>query len=337
MVEGLRVFARLTLCALFLAVVLRLGIASAHLSPVSGVVLSVLAEQRKAVVRCDASGSQPALTTLFRLAPHDAASLHAGDRILALVEHTAGGLQLEEVRVVPEGPAPSVLRTVRPLHIGDGMPATRFVDQFGHGFDFAGFHGKSVVLSFIYTRCADPRECPAISSNFRTLQQRFAGGPYHLVEMTLDPSYDRPAVLARYGALFGADAKRWTLATGDPKAVLDFDARFGLDPFADPRVGLIHTERTVLIGPNGKIIDFIDQAGWNAADVVARVQAVESPQSSNLFARLDYELSKAAVAVCGNSVAGFSGLEDLAIVLVIIGAGAWLLGRLARKIFAEQI
>ena len=154
--------------------------------------------------------------------------------------------------------------------------------------------------------------------------------------MTLDPSYDRPSVLARYGAQFGADAKRWTFGTGDPDTVRDFNARFGVDPFADPRVGLIHTERTVLIDPRGKVVDFIDQAGWTAADVTARLQAVES-QPSSVLARLDFELSKAAVAVCGNSVAGFSGLEDLAIVLVIFGAGGWLLLRLARKIFVEQI
>jgi cytochrome oxidase Cu insertion factor (SCO1/SenC/PrrC family) len=225
---------------------------------------------------------------------------------------------------------------VHALSVGDALPATRFVDQRGRPFRFADFRGTSVVLSFVYTRCRDAKECPLISANYRLLQARLANGPYHLVEMTLDPSYDRPAVLARYAALFQADAARWTLGTGDPATVLDFDARFGIDPFADPRVGLIHTERTVLIDPNGKIVDFIDQAGWTADDVAARLQSIASP-SSNPIARLDFELSKAAVAVCGNRVAGFSGLEDLAIVLVIVGAGAWLLQRLARKIFAEQI
>jgi protein SCO1 len=335
-----RRFTRLALCSLLLAALLRFEAASAHPERVNGVVLSVLAEHRQVIVRCDAFGSKPALTALFRLSPNvDAASLHAGDRIVALFEQHTNGLLLEDVRVVPQAPtAPprGVLRAVHPLYVGDRMPATRFVDQFGHGFDFANFRGKSVVLAFIYTRCRDPKECPLISSNFHTLQTRFANGPYHLVEITLDPSYDRPAVLARYGALFGADAKHWTFGTGDPDTVLDFDARFGLDPFADPRLGLIHTERTVLIDPDGKIVDFMDQAGWNAADVSARLQAVES-RPSNPLARLDFELSKAAVTVCGNSVAGFSGLADLAIVLVIIGGAGWLLQRLARKIFAEQI
>jgi protein SCO1/2 len=320
-----------------LAAMLRSGTAAAHPQRVAGMVLSILAGHREAVVRCDAAGAKPARTMLFRLSPNvDVASLHAGDRIVALADDDTGRVVIDEVRVIPEAPAPSVIRTVHPLAVGDQMPGTRFVDQSGRAFGFADFRGTSVVLSFIYTRCRDPKECPAISSNFHALQTRFANGPYHLVEMTLDPSYDRPAVLARYGALFRADAKHWTLGTGDPATVLDFDARFGLDPFADPRLGLIHTERTVLIGPDGKIIDFIDQASWSADDVGARLQAVESSSSSPL-ARLDFELSKAAVAVCGNRVAGFSGLEDLAIVLVIVGAAAWLLQRLARKIFAEQI
>ncbi len=323
---------RLAVWSILFAALLRVDV-SAHPQRLNGVVLSVLAPQREAVVRIDAGGAKPARTMRLRLAANiGAASLHPGDRVIALVDDG----ELDDVRIVPEAPPPSVIRTVHPLAVGDRMPATGFVDQRGRRFDFAKFRGTSVVLAFIYTRCRDPKECPAISGTFRELQKRLAKGPYHLVEMTLDPSYDRPAVLARYGALFHADPKRWTLGTGDAKTVLDFDARFGLDPFADQSGGLIHTERTVLIDPAGKIVDFIDQAGFSADDVGARLQAIGS-QPSNIFARLDFELSKAAVAVCGNRVAGFSGLEDLAIVLVIIGAGGWILQRLARKIFAEQI
>ncbi|MEO7038494.1 MAG: SCO family protein [Candidatus Elarobacter sp.] len=329
---------RLALCTVLLTVVFGFGAASAHPERVNGVVLSVLGKQREAVIRRDPLGSKPALTTLYRLSPRvNVATLHPGDRIVGLVDADTDALLLDEVRIVPVVAARSAVRTVHALNIGDRIPAaTRFVDQRGRTFGFADFRGKSVVLSFIYTRCPDPRECPAISSNFRTLQKRLANGPYHLVEMTLDPNYDRPSILARYGEHFSADAAHWTLATGNPDTVLDFDARFGLDPFADPRLGLIHTERTVLIDPAGKIVDFIDQAGWDPTDVAARLQAGES-QPSNIFARMDFELSKAAVAVCGNRVAGFSGLEDLVIVLIIIGSGAWLLQRLARKIFADQV
>ena len=130
-------------------------------------------------------------------------------------------------------------------------------------------------------------------------------------------------------------AGRWARAI--PATVLDFDARFGIDPFADPRVGLIHT------GTHGSDrSERQDRRLHRSSRLDRRRRGRAAASRSNhrrrtLFARLDFELSKAAVAVCGNRVAGFSGLEDLAIVLIIVGAGAWLLQRLARKIFAEQI
>jgi hypothetical protein len=46
--------------------------------------------------------------------------------------------------------------------------------------------------------------------------------------------------------------------------------------------------------------------------------------------RLDLWLSREAVAMCGSSVAGFSGLTDLLIVALIIAAGIYLFYRLAR-------
>ncbi|HLI96097.1 MAG TPA: SCO family protein [Candidatus Baltobacteraceae bacterium] len=319
-----------------LAATLPLAIAFAHPARVAGLVVSVLAKQHAVVVLRDAEGSAPQQTTLYRLSPRVSVStLHAGDRIVGLVDADTRPVVLDEVRVTPPPPPRSIIRNVIPLFVGDQMPDTKFVDQRGRPFSIADFRGKSVVLSFIYSRCADQAECPLISSHFHVLQQRFANGPYHLIEMTLDPGYDRPSILARYGRRFGADPTHWTIATGDPETVLDFDARFGIDPFADPRVGLIHTERTVLIDPSGKIFDFIDLPGWNPDDIVARLQAFER-HPSDLLSLLDFELSKATVAICGNGASGFNGLEDLAIILAILGSVAFVLQRVASFIFRRE-
>ena len=70
--------------------------------------------------------------------------------------------------------------------------------------------------------------CPLISAHFHQLQQRLDGCKYHLVEVTLDPIFDRPPVLANYAARFDADASRWTIPTGDSRAVLNFAAKFGI-------------------------------------------------------------------------------------------------------------
>jgi hypothetical protein len=158
------------------------------------------------------------------------------------------------------------------------------------------------------------------------------GGPFHLVEVTLDPDFDRPPVLERYGKAFGADPAAWTLLTGNPQTVLDFAARFGVTVFPDQRAGLIHPARTVIIDPAGTVRQEIDQAGWAPESVVAASRAAAN-LSSNPLRRFDLWLSSAAVAMCGNAFGSFSGILDLAIVLAIFAAGGWVIYRVARGLF----
>jgi len=313
------------------------AVASAHPERVSGLILSVLPQQHKLVVRCDAANGKPEETKLFALSRRvSIEAVHAGDHLVGLVDDDKKPVVLDEVEITPQADvaAPNAVHVVVPLSIHDKMPPTEFVDQRGKKFTLDDFHGKSVVLSFIYTRCKDLAECPLLSSHFAVLQKDLANGPYHLVEITLDPTYDTPAVLAKYAKRYGADPNRWTFGTGDPDTVLNFDRRFGLDPFADPRVGLIHTERTVLIDPNGLIIDFIDLAGWNPDDIVARLRPSSHP--ANLLDRFDFYLSRATVAICGNDATGFNGIEDLAIILAILGSITFVLSRVARFIFKKE-
>lgn len=324
-----------SILGLLLAVLFVPGVASAHPQRISGLVLTVIPAKHQAVVRCDEANGKPQETKLFALSPRvNLEAMHAGDHIVGLVDDDAKPAVLDEVEVAPAPAAPNAVHVVVPLSIHDKIPPTEFVDQRGKKFSIDDFAGKSVVLSFIYTRCKDLAECPLLSSHFAVLQKDFANGPYHLAEITLDPTYDTPAVLAKYAKRYGADPNRWSFGTGDAETVLDFDRRFGLDPFADPRVGLIHTERTVLIDPNGYIIDFIDLAGWNPDDIVARLRPSSHP--ANLIDRFDFYLSRATVAICGNDATGFNGVEDLAIILAILGGITFVLSRVARFIFKKE-
>jgi cytochrome oxidase Cu insertion factor (SCO1/SenC/PrrC family) len=215
------------------------------------------------------------------------------------------------------------------------VPDTPFLDQSGSPFSFAQLRGQDVVLAFIYTRCQDPRMCPLISAKFHALQTALGGRHAHLVEVTLDPAYDRPPVLTRYASVFGADPHRWTLAVGDPDQTLDFAARFGISTFPDPNIGIIHAEDTALIGPDGTIEEMITDTSWAPDEIVAQLDA-EHGRASNPIARFNLWLSKTASAVCGNDVGQFSGLRDLVIVAIIVGALGYLARRLYRAIFAEQ-
>jgi protein SCO1 len=303
-----------------------------------GVVLAVTPKTGEAIVRHDAFGSMPAMTMPFKIVPRErAAQLQPGATIDADVNTKTEPWTLSNVSSTGGQSLTNdlPLRRVTRLKIGDLVPDTPFVDQTGKPFRFSGLRGKDVVLSFIYTRCQDARMCPLISAKFRLLQQQAGNRNLHLVEVTLDPAFDRPPVLARYGATFGADPKRWSLVVGDAEPTLNFAAQLGITAFPDPQIGIIHAENTVLIGPDGRIRTMIADTSWLPAEILAQIDASRGV-ASNPLARLNLWLSSTAVAICGNSVAGFSGLEDLAVVLVIFGALAYLVYRLARKIFVES-
>ena len=307
-----------------------------------GVVMAVLTGENEVVVRHDAFGSMPAMTMVFQVAPRTILGrLKVGDRISARVDMTANPWRLDEVKVIgrataPAGSVTSVLHDVQPLVVGDTLPLTMtFFDQLGRGFSFQDFRGQTLLLAFIYTRCRDPRMCPLISANMHMLQQKIAGLPIHLVEITLDPAHDTPTVLANYGRRFDADPSRWTLGTGPLNVVNDFAAKFGIAVFADPVAGLIHSEATAVVDRNGQIVDIMNEAAWNPDSVLAELRSVAS-LPSNPIAWLDYELSKTSAALCGNSLPGTSGLLALSLVVVILAGASWTLYRWGKIIFVDE-
>jgi protein SCO1/2 len=304
-----------------------------------GVVLAVTPKTGEVIVRHDAFGSMPAMTMPFRIVPRDrVAQLLPGATIEADVNTKTEPWTLSNVTSSSSQPLTtenSPLRRVSPVKIGDVVPDTAFLDQAGRPFRFSQLRGKDVVLSFIYTRCADARMCPLISAKFAKLQELAGKRDLHLVEVTLDPTYDRPPVLERYARAYNADPRRWSLVVGDAEPTLDFAARFHVTSFPDPNIGIIHAENTVLIGPDGRVRSMMTDTSWLPTEIIAQVDAGHGV-ASNPLARLNLWLSSTAVALCGNSVAGFSGLADLAVVLALFASLAYLVYRLARKIFIES-
>jgi protein SCO1 len=315
------------------------GLASAA-PRLHGVVLAVTPKTGEAIVRHDPFGGMPGMTMPFLIVPRErAAQLQPGATIDADVNTKTEPWTLSNVTSTSAQSLTvddsSPLRRVTRLKIGDTVPDTAFVDQTGKPFRFSQFRGQDVVLSFIYTRCADARMCPLISAKFGKLQDTMGARKLHLVEVTLDPAYDRPPVLARYGAAYRANPKKWSLVVGDAEPTLNFAAQFGITAFPDPTVGLIHAENTAIIDRDGRIRWMQSDAGWLPDEILAQIDANDGI-GSNPIARLNLWLSNGFVALCGDSVAGFSGLADLAVVIVIFGALAYLVYRLARKIFIES-
>ncbi len=218
--------------------------------------------------------------------------------------------------------APAFIPLLAP---GDTVPAIPLRAQDGRPFTLADLRGNAVALSFIYTRCADPRMCPLVSAKFSRAQAYIGALPVRLVVLTLDPQFDTPAVLARYGRAFGQDPRRWTLATGTPEATSELAARFGIaTTIAEPGV-ILHTEGLMLLDPAGRLVRAIYGNDWSAADLVDDTRAT-LPGRGDAFGGFRAWLTS-AMETCGRGNVALGGTAMLAVLAAccgIVGTLFWL-------------
>jgi cytochrome oxidase Cu insertion factor (SCO1/SenC/PrrC family)/Cu/Ag efflux protein CusF len=254
--------------ALALALTACLCVAAGARAHLTGIALSAPAGGT-IIVHHDPFDGMPAMTMTFSVPP--GTHVRPGDHIAAAVDTSTDPWALSALVVSVSAARPDVTQ-IPFLRLGDRVPQTPFVDQFGRRASLATLRGRPYALTFIYTRCRDPRMCPLVSAKLHRVQGLSAGSRAALVEVSLDPAYDRPAVLARYATLFAADPARWHLYTGDPRTVLDFAARFGiLERSAGPQT-IIHSERLAIVDAEGRIRRFFDDATWRADDVAAALR-----------------------------------------------------------------
>jgi len=215
------------------------------------------------------------------------------------------------------------------LREGDTVPAMALVDQRGRRFVFAAAPQRTTIVSFVYTRCADASMCPAVAGKFAWMQHAIRRGePIALVTLSIDPRYDRPPVLARYGAAFGADRARWTLATGDAATVGELLARFGIVA-GTPRAGTIaHTEAAIVLDRDGRIARIVEGASWLPQDVLAAARTVAG-EGDDPLARVQAWLLSSASALCAAGGGGLTVAAQLALFAVVLAA----LGAIARRAF----
>jgi cytochrome c peroxidase len=79
------------------------------------------------------------------------------------------------------------------------------------------FDTKLVVLSLIYTRCADAKGCPWATGILALVRQRIQQDPelagrVQFLSLSFDPAHDTPEVMHRYGEAFGT-AEDWLFLT----------------------------------------------------------------------------------------------------------------------------
>jgi len=287
----------------------------ALLAPFHGVVITPLGHAQ-VIVRADAvTATMHAQTRRFALAPN--VSLRSGTGVDAYLDRSTTPWTLRDpVAAGPFVPGLPDAGRVVPVDVGKPLPKAVLVDQDGRLVQLHdAFRGKTMLLSFIFTRCPDTDVCIAISSKYSQIQHDLDPEHFALVEISLDPTYDSPAILHAYGERFSQDPKRWTLLTGTGSTTTRVLNEFGISSLQTDSDTYIHSDKLFVVTPQGRVAYVVETAGWDPRGVVAEARAVDG-MSSNAFERFKLSLIASVVALCGGSQ--FAGIVMLEIALFLI-------------------
>ncbi len=166
--------------------------------------------------------------------------------------------------------------------VGDAVPEFSLTNQDGKKISLKKYAGRTVLLTFIYTRCPMPDQCPLMSTNFAFLNQQLATNAalkdkVNLLSVSVDPEYDKPKVLREYGLKYINSTKpdafaRWDFATGSNDEVKKVGQFFGLNYWPE-KDQVIHNLRTVMISADGKVAKTYRGNEWKPDQMLKDLEA----------------------------------------------------------------
>ncbi len=310
------------------------AVAALTVVPVHGIVLDRLPDG-SAIVRTEpVPRTLPSSIRRYRVAPARAAT--PGTQIDALLDRSTNPWSLREAAAAgPFSPGLPEPGRVIPLELGSSLPPARLVDQDGRMVELdRAFKGKTTLIAFVFSRCPDRTLCPAISGKFAYLQAHLDPARFALVEITLDPPYDSPAVLQRYGAAYGADHRIWSLLTGTGSTVQRVLDEFRISSMRLSTDNFLHDDKLFIATPEGRIGFVADTASWDPQAALAQARSIAG-LSSNPFERFKLSLVADVVAICGGSQFAGIVLLELALFFIIVFLVAGALWCVARILWAK--
>jgi protein SCO1/2 len=244
----------------------------------NGQVLAVDADRKEiTIAHQDIVGFMPGMTMPFKVRePRLLEASKPGDLVAATLRVVDAEAYLTAIertghRALPE----SATRPVRPLQPGSVVADAEFSDQSGDHCTLVDWRGRTLAVTFIYTRCPLPDFCPAMNREFAAVQREVLTDPrlrdrVHLLSVTIDPANDTAPVLAEYAKRAGANREVWSFLTGDSRTLDRFAGQFGVSTSRDGSgpEGIVHNLRTAVIGSNGRLVTILSGRDWTAADLL---------------------------------------------------------------------
>jgi protein SCO1/2 len=174
---------------------------------------------------------------------------------LLLVAALAGGVLWHE-----SGQVPGLGRVVTTGQADVGGPF-QLTDQHGKRVGNQDFRGRYTLIYFGYSFCPDV--CPTTLAVMAQALEKLGDRSRQVVPIfiTIDPERDTPKVLDEYMKSFGPS---FVGLTGSAAEIKDVEKKFRVyaakKPLEAGNYGMDHSSVIYLMGPNGKMVSFYDEA-----------------------------------------------------------------------------
>jgi len=224
----------------------------------------------------------PAMTMAFTVPSQtDLQILAPEDEVNATLVVDGSHSWLENLVIRKHSPNAAAIPGLVEANVGDEVPNYFLVNQDGKEIKLHNYRGKTLLLTFVYTRCPLPEYCSLMSNNFAAVERQLQQQPgtydkTHLLSISIDPEYDTPQVLRSYGAAHteryqDETFSHWEFASGTKDQVKDVTEFFGLR-YYQASDQIVHGLKTVIIGPDGKVARVYSDNKWKPDEVVKEMQ-----------------------------------------------------------------
>ena len=259
--------------------------------PIRGQILSVgetRADGRRelSVKHEDIPGFMPAMSMAYFVKnPSMLDGLAAGDLFTATLVLNGNDIYLDALKKTGQAELSPDSRPVRVMEVmnpGDQVPDAELVDQEGRTRKLSDWRGKSLAVTFVYTRCPLPDFCPLMDRRFADVQRAVAADPAlrqraHLVSISFDPAHDTPEVIRAHAKARGADPVTWSYLTGTRAAIDRVTSRFGVSTIddTDTAQSITHNLRTAIVDPQGRLVQVYSGTEWTVDGIVADLRRAQ--------------------------------------------------------------
>jgi len=130
-----------------------------------------------------------------------------------------------------------------------------FRDTRGKRIKLSDLRGKPLVISLIYSSCADV--CPVITSTLEDVdaiaRDALGDDAYTIVTIGFDVSADNPVRMQSFARKYGVTVSdHWMFLSGDLLSVLGLSEDIGFQFFESPK-GFDHLTQTTILDADGKV------------------------------------------------------------------------------------